>query len=541
MKLIKKILYFIIIQLKIKYRKEAIDWGISIKKWSKIRFFCFFIIILIIVIATITIIQIYDNYTYNKQNLIDLLYVYLILIISFESSLFFSNNKKVFFEENTKIVSNAPDFRYIKVISNCILHILRQLIFYNIAILLPVFIYSNAINIHSIIHYIKIVGFFTLVSTFLSLATSYFNYSFQKIFLKNKSIKYKSIINYLLILIFSFSLVFFAVSTFLDKELINRIYNFYKRSNLNIITDYFYKITNNNFIYIFIGMFLVFITYILLKIWKITLKKHQLLIYSNISYVDQDASASILNTKNLFFVKDILHIKRLNGWFLKYLKKSLFVVFIVAGLVIPIVTNYWGDKNYMILAIPIFLSITVFELIGDCFKSILSVDTEKNHIYIILRKKNLWDLIKEKWFIYLFLTLTFSIIITLLSLSYNHNFLITFTTFMIVFSYGAIYGLIQIANTGLYPKLNWEHSYEIGQSEKAERLTQIIQYILSIFYFNSILLIFLKENINIDISFNILLYSLNGLYFLSSIIVWCLYRAFLKNKYLEEVFIWKNR
>ncbi|WP_142748224.1 hypothetical protein [Staphylococcus felis] len=323
----------------------------------------------------------------------------------------------------------------------------------------------------------------------------------------------------------------------MDKALINKLYGFYESNGLNIITEVFYCIINNNLIYSIVILIAVFITYILLRIWKVTLKNHKLLVYSNISYLDQYSSASILNTRTLFFAKDILHIKRLNGWFLKYLKKSLLLVFIVAGIVIPIVTNYWEDKSYMMLGIPIFLSITVFELIGDCFKSILSVDTEKNHIYIILRKKNLWDLVKEKWFIYLFLTLTFSILIALLSLIYNNNLLITFTTFMIVFSYGVIYGLIQIANTGLYPKLNWEYSYEIGQSEKAERLTQIAQYILSIFYFNSILLIFLKETINIDISFNILLYSLNGLYFLVSVTVLILYKAFLKNKYLEEVFI----
>ncbi|REH92891.1 hypothetical protein DOS58_00285, partial [Staphylococcus felis] len=63
MKLIKKILYFIFVQLKIKYRKEAIDWGISIRKWSKIRLACFLIILFTVAIATVIIIQIYDSYT----------------------------------------------------------------------------------------------------------------------------------------------------------------------------------------------------------------------------------------------------------------------------------------------------------------------------------------------------------------------------------------------------------------------------------------------------------------------------------------------
>lgn len=49
-------------------------------------------------------------------------------------------------------------------------------------------------------------------------------------------------------------------------------------------------------------------------------------------------------------------------------------------------------------------------------------------------------------------------------------------------TYGGLSGLFQIFSTALYPRINWEHPYEIGESHKANFIESILNNGLTYLY-----------------------------------------------------------
>ena len=110
------------------------------------------------------------------------------------------------------------------------------------------------------------------------------------------------------------------------------------------------------------------------------------------------------------------------------------------------------------------------------------------------------------------------------------------STIITSFSYGCVSGLIQISSTAIYPKLNWEYTYEIGESKKASSFNDYISQIITVLYFSTLLLLIIPEKLNLKIDETILLLAAVVIQCLISIIISVITILFLKKKTIKESF-----
>lgn len=536
MKILNSIFAYIIFDLKNEYRKEGNDWGLNIYKWPKIRLFIMITFIILLLSSSILITSLYFYYSEKDTLLLNLVTLFIVVTFLLDTLFYFTKNRRVFFEDGLKILNTQSNFRFIRVISNFILNIAKKILFYVMCIYIPVYLCTYSVNISNLTISLKIVLISIFSLYFFTTIFSLIQFILHKSFLNKKSLKLFDLIRYIIIFIIAFSIPFILISTFTSKDFLLKLFKKLTFININTYSELIIKSIESGqlFYLLLITLFVlsIFTTYI----WKKVLFKKSLIMYNEISKNDKDLSSFLLKSDKIFFIKDFIHIIRLDGWILQYMIRAIIFILISAGVIIPVVTKFLGSNYSTNLGISIVLALSIFQIVGDSLKIIFAVDGEKNQFYIMkVRKINLWHITREKFSLYAFIILGISILVSLLSIFYSGNLIFSLITFNTVLTYGLSYGIIQIASTALYPKLNWEHYYEIGQSKKGEKLSNIAYYGLSVYYFNTLGILLVPQKIGIELNINILLLYINLSYFLLCIIIIISVKLFLNKKIIEEV------
>ncbi|MCI2894649.1 MULTISPECIES: hypothetical protein [Staphylococcus] len=512
------------------YRKEASDWGINLYLWPKIRLILNFIFPLFIALISfgVSILLKRDNSITNTVT-----FILFVLILS-QSLFFFSKKKQIFLEDDLRVFNKSSEFRFIRIISEIFFSIMTQIVYYYISILTPIYLMEK----HSgqVFILFKICILFTLISLVSTLLFSFLQFIFHKYTSNLKVLKTTSILRYILFIISLFVLSYFITTIFINNTIANKIIFIFNSSKVFDLT--------NKTIYLLIDNFLLSVLFLLLFsvlqiiIFKKYLNRKKLITYSRlISNVNNNYSNHMLHFRKIFLLKDFIHFQRLSGWIISYIIKSLCITFIISGIIIPIVVKLWGGSLWAYSSIAIILSTIVYQLIGDSLKIILSVDAEKNHIYLLPSKQvNLWNFVKDKWILYCVISLLITSLLGGISIIYSHNMTVFLSTIITSFSYGCVSGLIQISSTAIYPKLNWEYTYEIGESKKASSFNDYISQIITVLYFSTLLLLIIPEKLNLKIDETILLLAAVVIQCLISIIISVITILFLKKKTIKESF-----
>lgn len=536
MKIFNSICAYIIFDLKNEYRKEGNDWGINIYKWPKIRFVLMVFFVIFLLSSSILLSNLYFHYSEQKTLLLNLITIFIVATFLLDTLFYFTKNKTVFLEDGLKILNSQSEFRFVRVISNFTLSIAKKILFYILCIYIPVYLCTYTLSISNLIISLKIVLFFTFSLFFFTSILSLVQFNIHKIHFNKKSLKIFDLVRYIIIFIMSFIIPFILISTYTNKDFLLELFKRMSSININTYSKIILNFFESGQLF-YLLLTILFISSILtIYVWKKILFKKSLIIYNEINKNDKDLSPFIMRNQKVFFSKDCIHILRLDGWVLQYMIRGIIFILISSGIIIPIITKFLGSNYSTNLGISIVLALSIYQIIGDSLKILFSVDGEKNQFYIMkIREMNLWNITKEKFLLYAFIILFISILVSLLSVSYSGKLIFSLVTFNTILTYGLSYGIIQIASTALYPKLNWEHYYEIGQSKKGEKLSNIAYYGLSVYYFNTLGILLIPQKLGLQINTNLLIICINLSYIFLCIIVIVSIKLFLSKKIIEEV------
>lgn len=151
----------------------------------------------------------------------------------------------------------------------------------------------------------------------------------------------------------------------------------------------------------------------------------------------------------------------------------------------PVVQHFIDSTSPLFfLSIITVFAFAIFQIVGESLKMILAIDTEAKNIHLLVYTKyTMWDIVKEKWYIYFIFTFLVTFFVVLLSSVFiNVNIFLYALSITIMLTYGGLSGLFQIFSTALYPRINWEHPYEIGESHKANFIESILNNGLTYLY-----------------------------------------------------------
>lgn len=234
--------------------------------------------------------------------------------------------------------------------------------------------------------------------------------------------------------------------------------------------------------------------------------------------------------KLVFFNKDILLLKRTYHNKLRFLK-YLYVLHVCALAIVPVLVNLLLKENtsYILLSI-IFIAVAFSNFITDYLKKVISPDIE----FFALPPNTAWnislnEILVQKVYIYLILSgipVIFSVI-TMAILQIPYPF-ITGVAFLIVFVFINM-GLAATIGAILFPKINPESDYEIGNSSKAVMFENVYLYIISIL----LSFIFIMEIFSLELPFQLGRYIVTLIVIQISILVVAV--LYLRNTKVKDV------
>ncbi|HHB0440290.1 TPA: hypothetical protein ACONN5_002642 [Staphylococcus aureus] len=517
------------------WRKMTDDWGLNIYKFSKYRKLIICLILITILTASTSFNLIFKYfYSVNENQYLSFTHLFLFVLILLGSITFFSKHKNTFLQNESKLINEPINFNFIKVMSEMLYSTLIQFIIYFLLIYAPIFFLNSSFGVFQ---FLKNVIFLLLLQFFGITICSFIGYVVNKYLFKTSDFTFTKLTKNFLLMILTFSIVYFISSSLIDKTFLINLLDYYENMNIYNVVIYIENSLLHTINYFIFIALLFILDIIMLVLWYTFLQKQSLIVYDEISKKGREYSQQLLNTKHLFFWKDLIHLKRLGGWLLSYFTKTIFATFIISGAAIPIILNFWGNKLEAYVSISIILSIAIYQLVGDSLKMILSIDAEKNNFHFIVKYfNNMWELVKYKWYIYCLFSLWCSLLLSIVAFIFSIQITISITMFIISFTFGNITGLFQISTTGLYPKLNWEHHHEIGQSKKSVLYDEYFSYVLSIIYFFSILILIIPEKIGANISNATSLITIIILFIFLNIIVIFLGKLFLSKKTIKGSF-----
>ncbi|MEK4419179.1 hypothetical protein [Bacillus sp. FSL K6-0268] len=466
-------------------RKTFEDWNLKIKK---IWLLVFSIFILTIISSYSMGIIVNKTFKISSDTTISFTLLFLFLEQFFWSITFFKNKTKFFILDLSKFINQNKQNRIIQIHAFFFRESLKKNL---ILILLYVPFIISTTNFPYVYLSILII-LYGLFSYILLTIFSLLNFIYTK-FLNNLIQKFSFIQNFLILLltmIIGFSIGYI---TNISINSFNTILNFLKTDAFNLIanyTPYLFIYKKFNLFMITLLMFFMFIiSTMIILIWNLVLKKHDLISYFN-SRNTTYKTTSLLTRKYrnrtlAIMAKDITFIVRINSWFFNNISNMLFLFMLLLGFLLPLGSQFIKIYPIQTLIISSFIIANFFfTIIGDSFKTILSVDSESKNSHIFTNNiRNLWDIVSPKTNVYYIFVTFISLLLALilyfiLDISFSN---ILF--FMIVFmTSGFLNGIYQITSTGLYPKLNWENYQEIGESSKAKTYANISGGIIFIFF-----------------------------------------------------------
>jgi len=226
----------------------------------------------------------------------------------------------------------------------------------------------------------------------------------------------------------------------------------------------------------------------LLRIWLALLKRVDLIPFfplnsktyrAGIPLREQNGHGRI---RRALYRKDVLLLRRIDDFLLGNLGNMLYLLAFAFGFGLPFLSRL--DRLPLEAVVPpvsVILAGLIFQLAGDAVKTALAVDRESFNLHLFRPVFHRADLvIGEKWKVYSRFTLAVSFFAALVFLAMApQRLLLVFCVFLIFLCTGALYSLIQLVSTALYPRPNWEFEHEIGESSKAK--TYVNAYTMFVF------------------------------------------------------------
>ncbi|MED2697043.1 hypothetical protein P4222_15985 [Bacillus thuringiensis] len=519
-------------------RKTFEDWKIKIKRiWILLIF-----IFMLVIIASYSIgIVVNSIFKISSNITISFILLFLFLEQFFWAATFFKNNTKFFTLDLFKFINQNKQNRIIQVHAIFIRESLKKIL---ILILLYIPFIVSATNYSYIFLFVLIIlyGFsgFVLLTIF-----SLFNFTYTK-YLNDLVQKFSFLQKFLILLltmIIGFSIGYITSISINNFSVIS---NLLKSDTFNLIANYTpYLFIYKNFDF-FITSLLIFFMFIIstvmILIWYLILKKQDLLSYfksRNTTYkTTRLLTHKYCNRTLAIMAKDITFIIRINSWFFNNISNMLFLFMLLLGFLLPFGSQFIKLYPVQTLIISSFIIANFFfTIIGDSFKTILSVDSESKNLHLYMNNiENLWDIVSPKTNVYYtfvtFISLLFAFILYfILDISFS-NILFLITVFI---TSGFLNGIYQITSTSLYPKLNWESYQEIGESSKAKAYANISGGIIFIFFLQigTLSSYLVTKEYNIDV----ILFSCAIIMIIVCILNYIILKLFLKKISFNERFV----
>lgn len=480
------ILYYIVkFNMLSKTRKKLDDWNlnhIGVKKaFYALLSFIFLTSLLVFILS----------FYISKKYMLPHTYLQLLLVFIFieqiASSLsFFKNNRDYFLKDERKIIHQNRRIRIVQLKSVLVYKTIEKAMLTSILILIPVLLALNLTqnSIIGIFDLLLILLMYFFVNFFFSLLFSYIPYILSILWsraLKSFIIKIIALIINLLVPVIIGFFGFYLLNKF------NIVQSLYELSHTKIF--YYFKVANpyqvickNNISTDLIIVSILAVSCVLVYIiWSKTLERFDLIEYTKLNNRVYSNTIPLANKKKIFYCilhKDRAFLLRIDGFFFRNLGNMLFLVMFFLGFGFPFILRYFSGYPVQASIISAFLISSLFyQLVGDAIKMILSVELDlKNYHIFYSNVFNLWELAKPKLRNYNLIVWFLTIFLTFISFFWQPYFiLIHFVFFIIFLCNGYLYSLIQTSSVLLYPKKNWEHFYEIGESSKAKTFQHIYE------------------------------------------------------------------
>nr|WGD98122.1 hypothetical protein P5627_02100 [Bacillus safensis] len=233
--------------------------------------------------------------------------------------------------------------------------------------------------------------------------------------------------------------------------------------------------------------------------------------------------------KLIFFNKDILLLKRTYHNKIKFLK-YLYVLHVCSLATVPMLVKLILKNNSYVIVTIIFIAVAFSNFITDYLKKVMSPDIE----FFALPPNAAWnislnEILIQKVYLYIILSgipVIFSVItMTILHIPY---LIMIGVALLIVFVFINM-GLAATIGAILFPKINPESDYEIGNSSKAVMFENVYLYIISVL----LSFIFIIEIFNVEMPFHLGKYIVTLIVIQFSIIVVAV--LYLRNTKVKDV------
>ncbi|UNG01427.1 hypothetical protein MMZ59_01235 [Bacillus altitudinis] len=400
------------------------------------------------------------------------------------------------------IVDRTESFR--KIYRHIYFYFFGKTVFkFSLIFFVPMFMVENQLNI---------IYFVLLVIIIIIIVMNFSSYHFYRSYFQ-KGIGQNIRLVKLILVCFTAYIVLLAMFHYFKSEII-QVYNHFQFDLFNILTE-------------------LLITCLVLFILSMVFHHHK--VFRKIGKEELNAKETVVQNKvgfkkRVFFNKDILLIKRTYYNKLRFLK-YLYVLQVCALAIVPVLVSLLlkGNDSYILLSI-IFIAVAFSNFITDYLKKVISPDIE----FFALPPNTAWnislnEILVQKVYIYLILSgipVIFSVI-TMVILHIPYSF-ITGVALLIVFVFINM-GLAATIGAILFPKINPESDYEIGNSSKAVVFENVYLYIISIL----LSFIFIMEIFSLEMPFQLGKYIVTLIVIQISILVVAI--LYLRNTKVKDV------
>lgn len=537
----KKMLAIYIYERRSIIRKLFGDWGLSISL-SRLR-----MVLLLIGVLLPTSIFLTSFFLKNYIERAEFLsFAFLLLIIHLlsQSFGFYQHHKTYFLLDKSKVFQFYKEFRSLRLLSKIFEESIKHTIIYWCIMFLPFYLgMLHDYSFKTVVMIFLSTCIYLFGSVFLHLFFSYVLFLFSKLF---QTFMISNLLSFCIFIVTCFFLFWipFSVLSYLLKQEDHMTYfsHIIDGSFFSYVDMQTYISLEGKDILTNVGVlsFVINASIFMILIWVLTLRKTDLLEYKNSEekFKPRYKETPFFKKKSPFFVKDFIYLTRLNEWWWEHLGRTFTVLSFLTGVTLPIIHIFFSSSSPLyFVTITVLCSIYIYQIVGDSLRILLAIDREAKNMNLFMHRTfTLWELVKEKLKIYQYFVLGSTLFIFLITLLFTQlHPLKTLLVLCLSYSFGYLSGLIQLSTTALFPKKNWEHVYEIGESHKASTYNDGLNTTLIVIYTAIPTFLYFTEKHSL-IPFSIMAISIVILLVILTLIGYLLTKLYLTKIELKEVF-----
>ncbi|GAE92417.1 hypothetical protein JCM21714_1415 [Gracilibacillus boraciitolerans JCM 21714] len=474
-----------------KTRKILDDWELRNTNLRRVLISIPFILLSASILIFFISFNLSNKFPLPKGSYSSLLVTFIFIEQVLSSMSFFKNNKKIFLKDERKIIHQRRSVRILQFKSALILKTFWKSILTSFLFLLPILLslYLTDNSELKLITLPLIIIMNFLINFLFSMLFAYIPYIVSIIWskaLRSIFIKIVFFIINLIVPIMIGLILFYLLKRFDVVQSLYEISTSTIFQHLNNVVPYhlFYNHIITAIITIFVATIVCLAVY---KLWDRSLNKYDLIEYTEIDNQIYPNKMKIDRKNKTYYSilqKDRAFLFRMEGYFFNNFGNMLFLIMLFLGFGFPFILKYFEDYPIQASLLLVFVISSLFyQLVGDAIKIILSVELDLKNFHLFHSNiSNLWQLARPKLTNYNIIVCLLSTFLSLILLFWQSSqILLHFVFLVILLSNGFLHGLIQISSIILYPKLNWEHLYELGESSKAKTFTNIYEAFVFVF------------------------------------------------------------